>query len=80
MNIILGIIHKRHGSSAEIEAMVKLWCDNQVNVKNYPVDQNTMCYQAKLIFPIDLCYSKLKQDSLTYFKCTTNNTKMYYYF
>ena len=33
-----------------METMLKLWCDNQVRVKNCPVNQNTVCYQAKLIF------------------------------
>ncbi|XP_023232705.1 tigger transposable element-derived protein 1-like [Centruroides sculpturatus] len=40
-----------------METMLKLWCDNQVNVKNCPVDQNTVCSQAKLIF------ERLKEDA-----------------
>ncbi|XP_023210893.1 tigger transposable element-derived protein 1-like, partial [Centruroides sculpturatus] len=51
------IIRKRHGIIAEMETMLKLWCDNQVNVKNCPVDQNTVCSQAKLIF------ERLKEDA-----------------
>nr|XP_022905269.1 tigger transposable element-derived protein 1-like [Onthophagus taurus] len=44
------IIRKRHGIIAEMESILKSWCDNQVHVKNCPVDQNTVCSQAKLIF------------------------------
>ncbi|XP_023243487.1 tigger transposable element-derived protein 1-like [Centruroides sculpturatus] len=40
-----------------MKIMLKLWCDNQVNVKNCPVDQNTVCSQAKLIF------ERLKEDA-----------------
>ncbi|CAH0719439.1 unnamed protein product, partial [Brenthis ino] len=30
--------------------MLQLWCDNQVSLKNCPVDQKTVCFQAKQIF------------------------------
>lgn len=30
--------------------MLKLWCDSQVNVKNRPFNENTVCSLAKLIF------------------------------
>lgn len=51
------IIRKRHGIIAEMETLLKLWCDNQVTVKNCPVDQNTVCFQAKQIF------EKLKDEA-----------------
>lgn len=44
------IICKCHGFIAEMETMLQLCCDNQVRVKNGPVDQDTVCYQAKLMF------------------------------
>ena len=44
------IIRKYHGIITEMETMMKLWCDNQVRVKNCPVNQKTVCYQANLIF------------------------------
>lgn len=40
-----------------METFLKLWCDNQVSVKNCPVDQNTVCFQAKHIF------EKLKEEA-----------------
>lgn len=43
-------IRKRHGIITQMEIFLKLWCDNQVKVKNSPVDQNIVCSQAKQIF------------------------------
>lgn len=37
--------------------LLKAWCENQVNVKNCPVDQNTICSKAKQIF------DKLKEEA-----------------
>ena len=44
------ISRKRHGIIAQIETLLQSWCDNQVRVKNCPVDQNTVCFQVKQIF------------------------------
>ena len=51
------IIRKRHGIIAQMETLLQSWCDNQVRVKNCPVDQNTVCFQAKQIF------EKLKEET-----------------
>lgn len=51
------VIRKRHGIIAEMETLLKIWCDNQVRVKNCPVDQNTICNKAKLIF------TRLKEEA-----------------
>lgn len=51
------IIRKRHGIIAQMETLLQSWCDNQVRVKNCPVDQNTVCFQAKQIF------EKLKEEA-----------------
>ncbi|GAB6025572.1 hypothetical protein CHUAL_011302 [Chamberlinius hualienensis] len=40
--LALSVIRKWDGLIAHMETILKLWCDNQVKVKNYPVDQNTV--------------------------------------
>lgn len=46
----LSIIRKRHIIIPQMETLLQAWCDNQVRVKNCPVDQNTVCFLAKLIY------------------------------
>lgn len=44
------IIRKRHGVIAKMESWLKMWCDNQVEVKQCPVTQNRICNEAQIIF------------------------------
>ncbi|CAL1532866.1 unnamed protein product [Lymnaea stagnalis] len=44
------VIRKRHGIIAEMETLLKVWCENQMRVNNCAVDQSVVCSEAKRIF------------------------------